>query len=356
MYPFTTETTMVRNRWYIAGYSDEITREPMERTILGEPVVFYRTESGEPIAMYGICPHRYFPLAQGELKGDSIACGYHGFTFDKEGNCIDVPSQDEPSNFCQPTYTIEERNKLCWIWMGDEDARDVALIPPCEEDFGQGQDGWHDACYNYFLVEGRAQLLIDNLMDLTHLPYVHSHIPGGEMLAKTDNRMDDSGDIFMLYRESKSPHNPFFNAVFGPDSGFEGLAHVQNRTAFYGPELIRTGLGRFVDVNGDPDAVPAAFGDFHILHGITPETETTTHYFGWAVRNFRLGDPALDGMWLDSDNVVRGQDAVAIKAVEERLEASAARQRELLVKSDAPAVRIRRTVQAMLDEEATESA
>jgi len=351
MYPFTTETTMVRNRWYLAGFSDEITREPMERTILGEPVVFYRTEAGDPVAMYGICPNRYFPLAQGELKGDSIACGYHGFTFDQEGNCIDVPSQDGTVNFCQPTYTIEERDKLCWIWMGDDDARDVSLIPP-HEHFGQGQDDWHDSSYNYFHIEGRAQLLIDNLMDLTHLPYVHSHLPGGEHLAKTQNRMDDSGEVFMLYRDSKSPHNPFFTALYGPESHFEGLAEIENQTAFYGPELIRTGIGRFVDVNGDPEAVPEAIGLLYILHAITPETEYSTHYFGWAVRNFRLGDPALDNMWLESDNVIRGQDAEAIKAIEARLEQSAKRQKELLVKSDAPAVRVRRNVQAMLHAEA----
>jgi len=352
MYPFTTETTMVRNRWYIAGYSDEITREPMERTILGEAVVFYRTEAGDAVAMYGICPHRYFPLAQGQLKGDAIACGYHGFTFDKDGTCIDVPSQDEASNFCQPTYTIVERHKLCWIWMGDDDVRDESLIPACEEDFGQGQEGFHDSSYNYFHIEGRSQLLIDNLMDLTHLPYVHSHLPGGEQLAKTENRLDDSGDILMLYRDTGAPHNPFFTAIYGPDSAYEGFASMENQTAFYGPELIRTGIGKFLAVNGDPDAVPDAIGNFYILHGITPETEHTTHYFGWAVRDFRLGDPELDNMWLESDNHVRGQDAVAIKAVEERLDISAKRQKELLVKSDAPAVRVRRNVQAMLDEEA----
>lgn len=350
MYPFTSEETMVRNRWYLAGYGSEITREPMERTILGEPVVFYRTEAGDPVAMYGICPHRYFPLAQGTLKGDSIACGYHGFTFDQTGTCVEVPSQDEPSNFCQPTYSIEERSGLCWIWMGDDEARDVNLIPPYE-DFGLGQDGWHDGSYNYFHVEGRSQLLIDNLMDLTHLPYVHSHIPGGEHLAKTENRMDDSGDIFMLYRDSKVPFTPFHDMIYGADAKYEGVAQVENQTAFYGPELIRTGLGKFVDINGDPN-VPEALGDFYILHAITPETEHSTHYFGWAVRNFRLGDETLDQIWLDSDNVIRGQDAVAIKAVEERLDESTKRQKELLVKSDAPAVRIRRNVQAMLDEEA----
>jgi vanillate O-demethylase monooxygenase subunit len=350
MYPFNTDETMVHNRWYLAGFSDEITREPMERTILGQPVVFYRTEAGAAVAMYGICPHRYFPLAQGgTLKGDAIACGYHGITFDADGNCIDVPSQDNALNFCQPTYTIEERGKLCWIWMGDADP-DLELLPS-HEDFGQDQDGWHDGSYNYFHVEGRAQLLIDNLLDLTHLPYIHSHIPGGEHLAKTDMRVDDSGEISLIIRDSKVPFTPFQALIYGPELEHPGLATIENVTAVYGPELIRTGLGEYIDINGDPN-VPEGLGRFYIMHAITPETATTTHYFGWAVRDFRVGDTTLDQIWLDSDNVVRGQDAVAIKAVESRLDESARAQKELKVRSDAAAIKVRRNIQVMIDDEA----
>ena len=200
-YPFSTENTMVRNRWYMAATSDEITREPMERTVLGKPVVFYRTEGGDPVAMYGICPHRYFPLAQGKLVGDAIMCGYHGFTFDKGGDCIDIPSQGTAAKFCQPTYKVEERGPICWIWMGDEDKCDTALIPPYE-DFGLGQDGWYDSSYNYFHIKGRTQLLIDHLLDLTHLPYVHHHVPGGESLAKTDNRDEERNGIYYFNRDT----------------------------------------------------------------------------------------------------------------------------------------------------------
>ena len=85
----------------------EIGREPIERTILGKPVVLYRTLSGSPVAMYGICPHRYYPLALGKLDGDAIVCGYHGFTFDADGKCIRIPAQDTGAAFCQPVYRIE---------------------------------------------------------------------------------------------------------------------------------------------------------------------------------------------------------------------------------------------------------
>ena len=84
MYPFTFNTGIVKNRWYMAAFSTKITREPMERTLLGQPVL-YRKEEGSPIAMYSLCPHRYFPLARGKVEGDALVCGYRGIAFDADG-------------------------------------------------------------------------------------------------------------------------------------------------------------------------------------------------------------------------------------------------------------------------------
>ena len=181
MYPFKGNQPFVKNRWYIAGFTDEIGREPLGRTILDVPLVLYRTQAGVPVALYGLCPHRYFPLAKGRVEGDAVVCGYHGFTFEADGKCSAIPSQGTAAGFCQPTWSILERGPLCWIWMGDADRADPALIPPYE-DFGLGEDGWRYSSPNHFVIKGRAQLLIDNLMDLTHLPYLHWHVPGGEAM------------------------------------------------------------------------------------------------------------------------------------------------------------------------------
>ncbi|MEO9633391.1 MAG: aromatic ring-hydroxylating dioxygenase subunit alpha [Parasphingorhabdus sp.] len=354
VYPFTSDQVMVRNRWYIAAFSDEITREPMERTILGKPVVFYRTEAGAAVAMYGICPHRYFPLAQGKLEGDAIVCGYHGFKFDFNGKCIDIPSQGTGSGFCQPSYRIEERGSLCWIWMGDQDVCDPALIPPYE-DFGLEQPGWYDSSYNYCLIKGRPQLLVDNLMDLTHLPYVHHHIKGAEGMKDPTLTQEERNGFFNVIREMPLYWNPFHELIYGKDAKFEGEARVENATAVYGPELIRTGLGTIQSIDGDTN-IPPELGTIHILHGITPESENSVHYFGFSTRDFRLGDKGLDEFQLNSDVKIRGQDKVAIEAVETRLDASAKLQQELLVKSDIGAVKVRKIIQGMLDAEASQDA
>ena len=72
----------LRNYWYVAASAPEIGRKPFRRIIMNEPVVFYRTEDGTPVALEDRCPHRRLPLSMGRLVGDdwggvdesSIAC------------------------------------------------------------------------------------------------------------------------------------------------------------------------------------------------------------------------------------------------------------------------------------------
>lgn len=349
MYPFTTPNSLVRNRWYIAAFCSEIGREPIERRLLGLPVALYRRQSGEPVAMYGLCPHRYYPLAKGKVQGDSLVCGYHGFVFEADGKCSKVPSQGTAAGFCQPTYPIVERGPLCWIWMGDPQLQDPANIPPYE-DFGLDQPGWHYSSPSYFHLNGRYQLLVDNLMDLTHLPYIHHHVDGGDSMKAPEIREEKRARSLRIVRSGKVPFSQFHEAVFGPDARFEGLSDFETLCDFYGPEFIRTSLPitRSLD-SGAP--IHPDLGTLSILHGITPETENSTHYFGFATRNFRLAHEDLDRAWVEADSRIRQQDVDAINAVELRLDEGIKRQRELLVRSDGPAVKVRREIQHLLNQE-----
>src|SRR4051794_15743321 len=71
----------LRNAWYAAGWSHELADTPLARTILEQPIVFYRGEGGRPLALYDACPHRFAPLSLGKVQGNRIACGYHGLEF-----------------------------------------------------------------------------------------------------------------------------------------------------------------------------------------------------------------------------------------------------------------------------------
>ena len=233
--------------------------------------------------------------------------------------------------------------------MGDEDRRDPTLIPPYEE-FGLDQPGWRYSSPNYFHLNGRSQLLVDNLLDLTHLPYVHHHIPGGDSMKRMAMTEEERNRSYRLLRKGKLPWTPFHDQMWGPENRYVGIADYVSLTEFYGPEFIQTGMPIFTALE-DRDDIPPELGTLHILHGITPETATSAHYFGFATRNFRLDDEALDEFQLQSDMKIRQQDVDAINAVERRLEFGVAMQTELLARSDAPAIKVRQKIQAMLDVE-----
>ena len=80
MYPLAEGMFAPKNQWYVVAWSDEVTREPIERFILDEPIALYRKRDGSPVALHGRCPHRSFPLGRSRVVDDNIQCGYHGIT------------------------------------------------------------------------------------------------------------------------------------------------------------------------------------------------------------------------------------------------------------------------------------
>ena len=110
----------LRNYWYVAALDEEVRDRPLGRTILGEPVVLFRTADGALHAFEDRCPHRQLPLSMGKIVGDALQCHYHGLRFDGSGKCVRVPGQDHiPQNARVRTYPVVERYRWIWIWMGD---------------------------------------------------------------------------------------------------------------------------------------------------------------------------------------------------------------------------------------------
>src|SRR6266508_3891929 len=171
----------VRNAWYVAAWDHEIGRDMLRRVILDEPVVFYRREDGKPVALEDRCCHRQAPLSMGKLIGDIVKCPYHGLEFDQTGKCVKVPSQDKiPPSAKVKSFPVREKNHWIWIWLGDAAKADPALI----EDFHWLDDpGWGFGG-SYLHVEANYQLLVENLLDTTHLPFLHPTSLGTDAFAR----------------------------------------------------------------------------------------------------------------------------------------------------------------------------
>jgi len=167
----------LRNLWYFALHTRALKRRQLvHKTILGEPIVFGRTETGEAFALRDLCPHRGVPLSHGRIVEGTVECPYHGWRFKPSGQCALIPSLVgeegiEPSKIGVRKYAIAEKNGLIWVYIPEDAQTDPQ---PATE----APDLPIAATANPTLIE--AQIFpcpIDHavvgLMDPAHGPFVH---------------------------------------------------------------------------------------------------------------------------------------------------------------------------------------
>jgi phenylpropionate dioxygenase-like ring-hydroxylating dioxygenase large terminal subunit len=161
----------LQNFWYVAGWSHQVTEgQIVARTIIGEPIVLYRTSRDTITVLEDRCCHRFAPLSRGRLEGDDLRCMYHGLKFAASGECVEIPSSDRiQKGVAVRSFPIVEQDRWIWVWMGAAARADPALIPRAL--------GHEDPDYTVETGElhydANYQLIHDNLLDLTHFSYVH---------------------------------------------------------------------------------------------------------------------------------------------------------------------------------------
>lgn len=348
VYPFEDGQTFPKNQWYIAACSHEVGRSLFERTILDERLVFYRKEDGTPVALDGICPHRNLPMAQGHLDGDAVRCGYHGLRFEADGRCSDIPTQPNvPASFTTRSYPVLERWQWIWVWMGDPAQADPALLPDTGA-AGIDVPGWRADVNDVVHLKARFSLLIDNLMDLSHIAYVHVQTIGRTERverATAPAEMSEVDGRVHVVRTTKNLPVEGFHRFLHP--ACEGPVDLTLRSDFLAPGLVNAG-GPYSVMS----ATGAPVGKLNFVHGVTPETLHTTHYFPAVSRNFRLDDEGLSQALLKQERAVLSEDLVALEQVEQAVQRQGNTRRELSVLADAGALRVRRRLIDMMKAEA----
>jgi vanillate O-demethylase monooxygenase subunit len=274
----------MRNCWQVIGFANEIGATPLARTIIEEDVVLFRTGDGEAVALADRCPHRLAPLSFGRVVDDQIQCGYHGLCFDRHGVCVRVPGQDTvPAKAHVRKYPLVERHKLAWIWMGEAERADPALIP----DYHWLDHKDYAVVFGYHHFGANYQLVNDNLLDLSHESFVHEETIGNESVAESPVSVTLEGDLLRVHRDMLNIEAPPF---YRKTTGFYGRINRWHTTNYTPP-------GFHVIENG---SMPADARDKSqalerkVVNLITPETRTSSHYFWAIVRDFRLDDKALD--------------------------------------------------------------
>lgn len=331
----------LRQRWYLAAWADELAVEGrLSRTLLNEPLLIWRANDGTLSALADRCPHRSAPLSLGHCNGVSIRCGYHGLRFDPSGACIENPHGAITSALAVPSFPMVERHHGLWIWMGDRDDADPALIPDLWFVDAATEHSWSKG---YMHTAAGHKLLEDNILDLSHADYLHPDTLGGGALTRTKARIDEqSQTIFVEWLATNERPMPVF-AQLMPDP--EALADIWTSVQWHpnGVMILRAGA--------TPTGMPRESGlDSWNAHVMTPETATTTHYFYCNCRQYLTDDAVFNAAIAASLRAAfETEDKPMIEAQQRRLG-----DRELfdlkpaLLPIDAASTRVRRIFDRLL--------
>ena len=336
----------VRNQWYVAAYGREVGRELLGRTILGEPIVLYRTEAGEAVALADRCVHRRYPLSQSRLDGDRIVCGYHGFTYDSGGTCVFVPGQQRiPRTARVPGYPVAEQDSFVWVFIGDRERAGSTPIPraPWLTDPG------YTSVSGLEPLNARYDLLVDNLLDLSHETYLHGGYIGTPEVAETPitTEVDEANGVIYVSRRMADAACPPF---YAKSTGIQGRI-TRWQDIEYRPPCLYLLHSRIAPAGVLPNADGTDPDAFHVevVYAITPETEHSTHDF-WAVaRDFALDDSGVSDFLAENNRTVVLQDVTALNILEQVIQQEPEGYQELSINIDTGGLAARRILQRMAE-------
>jgi phenylpropionate dioxygenase-like ring-hydroxylating dioxygenase large terminal subunit len=339
----------LRDHWYVAALSQELERKPFSRQILGERVAMFRSESGQAVALADQCPHRGYPLSLGTIVGEHLVCGYHGFTFDCSGTCVAVPGQDRiPSKADVRSYPVVEQGPWAWIWMGRGEA-DRSKLPSTP--WLVDREHWSSVS-GVAKIEATFDLLVDNLLDLSHETYLHNGSIGTPEVATTpiEVEVDEDNRVVRVFRHMNAVECPPF---YSRTTGLVGKVDRWQDIDYFPPGYYLLNA-RLAPVEQPP--LPDGTDDhaFHmkIFYGLTPSTETTVYDFWALARDFCVDDDEIDRLLEKMQTGVVQEDVDALTILQRRAEGTL-EINEVSIKIDRGGLAARRMLVAMNDEAST---
>jgi vanillate O-demethylase monooxygenase subunit len=304
----------LKNCWYVAAWSSDVGRTLKAETFLGENVVLYRKQDGTPVALEDACPHRKLPLSCGNLKGDTVECGYHGLTFDSMGTCVAAPTQASaiPRRAAVKSYPVVDRYRFLWIWMGDPALADpdkIFEIPNFDDSsWGKTDGGVMDIACHYLWV-------CDNLLDPSHVAWVHVTSFAGAGTDDEPLNLDrhDRGVVVSRWIGGKPP-SPYYAKLVRFDGPCDRLQHYEMCLPAIGVnKSIYTPAG-----TGGYAAAPVPETFINISYNfMTPIDADRTRYFWFQHRNDHADDVAISTYMNDGARMAFTEDREVLEKVHE---------------------------------------
>jgi phenylpropionate dioxygenase-like ring-hydroxylating dioxygenase large terminal subunit len=324
----------IKDGWYVIALAESLARGPIQRWIFDEPVVLYRGADGVATALFDMCPHRNAPLSLGKVVADGIQCGYHGFRFNSAGRCVAIPNQaSAPAKALSVrAYPVTERYGLIWIWPGDP-AR-AAATPVL--DWPYYSDPGYRSLHVELTVNAPLHMLVDNLMDLTHVHFVHKF--GANLLVHNSSPM-------RVWTEETAVHftRELEEARFLSDTGAPPVAqsYMEVGASFRPPGIVTTTAVPKSRATGKVVEGPQRM----FIHGLTPESHDRVRYIALRSWNIHHSADEVAAAIREDTEALQEDKEIVEKTYRHRLTLGELA-RERLVSIDEAAVRARRLLES----------
>ncbi len=161
------------DHWYAVEYDSQVTPGcVVEINFWGRSIAVFRGADRKLAAIENRCAHRHVKLSIGEVKGCSLTCAYHGWSYDAEGRLLDVPHElfgRQLNKVKITSYPVRSRYGLIWIFPGNPLVAGHTPMPEIPE--LEGPARW--ACVPIdFTWNAHHSIIVDNVSDFTHA-YLH---------------------------------------------------------------------------------------------------------------------------------------------------------------------------------------
>lgn len=263
----------VRNLWYLAAWAEEVPEGGMlSRTLLDRKWLIHRLANGDYAMLEDRCPHRFVPLSLGRKQGDVIHCRYHGLGFGHDGACVHNPfPEPPPAHVKVATMPVIARYRGLWFWPGDPALADPALIP----DFAF-LDSDKPMTRGVLTIAGNYELITDNLMDLTHAEFLHIESFGvnGSLFESGKQTVEATSDGAIWNKWDMTDARPpeWSQGLLPQGERIDQQLHIR----WHAPASMALAItiSRAGTNHAEP-LVPPMLNP----HIITPQTQSTSHYF-----------------------------------------------------------------------------
>ncbi|XP_057957729.1 protein TIC 55, chloroplastic [Malania oleifera] len=207
-----------REEWYPLYLTQNVPDDaPLGLTVFDKQIVLYRDGAGELRCYEDRCPHRLAKLSEGQLVNGRLECLYHGWQFDGNGKCVNIPQLPAnaiiPRSACLKTYEVRDSQGVVWVWMSQKTPPNPEKLPWFEN---FARPGFRDVSTTHELPYDHS-ILLENLMDPAHVPISHD---------RTD---------WTAKREDAKPL--LFKVTERTDRGFAGSWGKENEPSM--PNLLR---------------------------------------------------------------------------------------------------------------------